>query len=78
MFKFDSGRWMENAEGVRKNVIVNTMPIVKPRDAIIGGALIAAGVGYLMYSSFKQGVVGYDDAILATQYDLGIIQGWHD
>ena len=73
MIKFRQG-WIENQEGVRKDIIVKAFLPNKAKDIVIGSILIVAGVAHLTVSAFKNGSKHFEEAEYNTLNDLGILK----
>lgn len=73
MINFKQG-WIENNDGVRKDIVVKSATPNTLKDALIGGGLVVAGLVYLTSTAFRNGSKGFSDAEYKTMVDLGIIE----
>lgn len=74
MFKFDTQSWIENSEGVRKDIIIKYKLPCDPLSLIVGIGLITMGVSKLMGSSFKNGARKFEQTEAEVMDSLGLFK----
>lgn len=73
MIKFTQG-WIENDQGVKKDIVVKAATANSFKEMLIGGGIILAGVTYLTCTAFRNGSRAMEQAEDKTMFDLGLIK----
>lgn len=70
--KFKQG-WIENRDGDRKDVIVESTLPLRVRDLILGGLMTLGGIIYMLWASFKKGSYEHEVGEFKTLNELGAV-----
>lgn len=64
--------WIQNNEGVRKDIIVKGLTMAINKEVMIGSALFVIGSVLITRGVFRNGVNAYEKAEYKTMEELGI------
>lgn len=72
MIKINRGS-IGDKEGNWKDIVVRAAMPNKPKDLLIGGVMLLAGIGYLTYTAFQNGVEAMDMTYMQTLYESNLL-----
>ena len=73
MIKFKQG-YIQNNEGVGKDIVVKSAAPNKLSDLLIGGVMVMIGITYLTVTAFKNGSEKFEEAEYQTLDKLGLLK----
>lgn len=73
MIKFTQGAVTNPETNVTKDIVVKALSPNKPKDILIGGGMILAGIIYLTTSAFRNGSMKFEEAELRALSETGLI-----
>lgn len=73
MIKFTRGGVTNPNTGEYKDIVVKAASPNSIKDALIGGSLLLAGIGYLTVTAFKNGAKAMEDAELRALDECGLL-----
>jgi len=65
--------WIRNNDGEQKNIIANALCSDTIKTTLIGGGIIAAGVAYMIFNSFRNGALSGYNAEYNVMKDLNLL-----
>lgn len=74
MIKFNGGSVTNPETGVTKDIVVKIQFPMHPKDALIGGGMVLAGIAYLTSVAFINGAKEFEKAEIKAMSDADLIK----